>query len=135
MKVRGSRSKAVLREIYDRVFALDEDPATMADELLRKAATYAIRPRSSFLAHVDNGRIPIHNNDTERDLRHVVTGRKNWLTFASERGGLVAGRLYSLLMSCKLAEVNVETDGGTSGTGNRNLASQADHRSPRRLST
>ena len=30
------------------------------------------------------------------------------MTFASERGGQVAGRLYSLVMSCKLAEINVE---------------------------
>lgn len=38
----------------------------------------------------------------------MVTGRKNWMTFASEKGGHVAARLYSLVMSCKLAEVNVE---------------------------
>jgi len=37
-----------------------------------------------------------------------VTGRKNWLTFGSERGGRVAGRLYSLVMSAKLARINVE---------------------------
>ena len=30
------------------------------------------------------------------------------MTFASEKGGHVAARLYSLVMSCKLAEVNVE---------------------------
>ena len=47
---------------------------------------------TSLMAHLDNGRIPIHNNDTERDLRHVVIGRKNWMTFGSERGGVVAGR-------------------------------------------
>ena len=48
-----------------------------------------------------------HNNDTERDLRHVVTGRKNWLIFKSQRGGDVAGRIFSLVMSSKLAGINV----------------------------
>ncbi|MEN8184801.1 MAG: IS66 family transposase [Myxococcota bacterium] len=108
-RIRGRRSKAVLRGLYEIVFALQDDPATQSNEQLRKAVTYVIRQRDPLLAHLDNGRIPIHNNDTERDLRHVVTGRKNWMTFGSERGGLVAGRLYSLVMSAKLAGINVET--------------------------
>lgn len=43
----------------------------------------------------------LSNNDSERDLRHVVVGRNNWLIFASPRGGKVACRLYSLVLSCK----------------------------------
>ena len=109
LAVRARRSKAVLRELYEIVFALQEDPSTAASEQLRKAVNYTVNQRMPLLAHLDDGRVPIHNNDTERDLRHVVTGRKNWLTFASERGGHVAARLYSLVMSCKLADVNVET--------------------------
>ena len=44
----------------------------------------------------------------ERDLRHVVTGRKNWLVFGSERGGEVACRLYSLMLSCRQNGVDPE---------------------------
>ena len=106
--VRTRRSKTVLRDFYEIVFALQEDPATQASDHLSKAVKYAINQRKPLLAHLDDGRLPIHNNDTERDLRHVVTGRKNWLTLASEKGGHVAARLYSLVMSCKLAKVNVE---------------------------
>lgn len=108
LKIRRRRSKVVLRDLYEIAFVLQDDPATQSNEQLRKAITYVIRQRDPLLAHLDNGRIPIHNNDTERDLRHVVTGRKNWMTLASERGGLVAGRLYSLVMSAKLAGINVE---------------------------
>ncbi len=106
--VRSRRSKAVLHGLYEIVFGLQEDPATAGNELLRKAVSYAIRQRNPLLAHLDDGRLPIHNNDTERDLRHVVTGRKNWMTLASEKGGNVAARLYSIVLSCKLAKVNVE---------------------------
>ena len=45
----------------------------------------------------------------ERDLRHVAIGRKNWLIFANERGGAVASRIYSLMLSCKEAEVDPES--------------------------
>ena len=106
--VRPRRSKVVLLKLYEVIFALDEDPTTKGHDLLVKAVRYAINQRNPLLAHLDNGRLPIHNNDTERDLRHVVTGRKNWLIFASEKGGRVAANLYSLVMSGKLARINVE---------------------------
>jgi len=108
LKVRERRSKPIFRRLYDLVFALDEDPATQSNETMRSAVRYWINQRKGLLAHLENGRIPIHNNDTERDIRHVVIGRKNWMTFASQRGGEVAGRLYSLVASCKLNGVNVE---------------------------
>ncbi len=41
-------------------------------------------------------------------MRHVVTGRKNWLVFASPKGGEVACRLISLMLSCRQNGVNPE---------------------------
>ena len=103
--VRDRLSRRVLRGIYDVAFALDEDPTVAGGSKLRTAVTYLINQREPLTALLRDPRIPIHNNDTERDLRHIVTGRKNWLIFGSPRGGEVAGRLYSLVMSCKIAGV------------------------------
>ena len=108
MRVRDRLSRRVLQQIYEVGFALDEDPTVTQGSLLQKAATYLINQRVPLTALLRFGKIPIHNNDTERDIRHVVTGRKNWLLFGSERGGEVAARLYSLVMSCKLNGVDVE---------------------------
>ena len=107
LEVRGRLSRRVLKEAYEVIFALDEDPKVTSGSQLGKAVKYAINQRGPLTALLRHGEIPIHNNDTERDLRHVVTGRKNWLIFGSQRGGEVAGRLYSLVMSSKLAGVNV----------------------------
>ncbi len=52
--------------------------------------------------------LPIQNTDEERDLRHLAVGRKNWLVFGSQRGGDVACRLYSLVLSCKQAGIDPE---------------------------
>ncbi|MEM8760712.1 MAG: transposase, partial [Pseudomonadota bacterium] len=65
--------------------------------------------KAPLLAHLEHGEIPIHNNDTERDLRHVVVGKKNWQMFGAKRGGEVAGRLYSLAISCKLNGIDVQS--------------------------
>ncbi|MCD0457920.1 IS66 family transposase, partial [Roseiconus lacunae] len=39
------------------------------------------------------------NNDTERDLRRLTVGRKNWLFIGSEASGDVSARLYTLTAS------------------------------------
>lgn len=38
---------------------------------------------------------------SERALRRVVTGRKNWLFCGSDEGGRRAAILYSLVATCK----------------------------------
>ena len=51
------------------------------------------------MAYVSDGRLPMHNNDTERDLRRLTIGRKNWLFFGSAAGGEVAAILYTIIGS------------------------------------
>ena len=55
---------------------------------------------SSAPAHVDGGPGRLAD-ESERDLRHLAVGRNNWLLFGSQRGGEMACRLSSLLLSCK----------------------------------
>ena len=52
--------------------------------------------------------MPVSVSHTERDLRRVAVGRKNWMIFGSQRGREVAARLYSLALSCKLNGVDVQ---------------------------
>ena len=54
---------------------------------------------------LDDPRVPIDNNATERALRGVVVGRKNHYGSKSRRGTEVAAVFYSLLESAKLAGV------------------------------
>jgi len=108
LRERQLRSKPVLERLYDIAFTLDEDASVSRGSRLQKAVTYLINQRASLMAHLECGEIPIHNNDTERDLRHAAVGRKNWMIFGSQRGGEVAARLYSLVLSCKLNSVDVQ---------------------------
>jgi len=105
---RTERSHLILKQLFDEAFALDADASVARGSRLQKAVTYLINQRAALLAHLKHGEIPIHNNDTERDLRHVAVGRKNWMIFGSQRGGEVAARLYALALSCKLNGVDVQ---------------------------
>ena len=57
---------------------------------------------------MDRPALPNHNNDAGRTLRHCVVGRKNYMIFGSPKGGAVAARLYSLILSCHAKGANPE---------------------------
>ena len=82
--------------------------STLPKSKLGKALGYLESQSKSLAAFLADPRLPIHNNDSERDLRHLAIGRKNWLVFGSQRGGEVACRLYSLMLSCKQCGANPE---------------------------
>jgi transposase len=66
-----------------------------------EAIAYA---RSNWIAlnrYLESGAIDIDNNASERALRTVALGRKNWLFAGSDAGGKTAATLISLCMTCK----------------------------------
>ena len=98
---REEHSKSVVDAIYREAERLDGLRSTVPKGKLGKAIGYLMSQQRALLAFLDDPQLPIHNNDAERDLRHLAVGRKNWLVFGSQRGGEVACRLYSLVLSCK----------------------------------
>ena len=54
---------------------------------------------------LDDARVPLDNNATERGLRGMVVGRKNHYGSRSQRGREVAALFYSLIESAKLCGV------------------------------
>ena len=51
------------------------------------------------------GTIPF-NNAAERGLRGIALGRKSWLFCGSDRGGQRAAAMYSLVITCKMNDVD-----------------------------
>lgn len=106
--VRGRHAAALVSRIHAEARALAQARSTLPKSQLGKALAYLESQRAPLAVFLADPRLPIHNNDSERDLRHVAVGRKNWLIFASPRGGDVACRLYSLVLSCKQSGVDPE---------------------------
>ena len=55
---------------------------------------------------LDDARIPLDNNATERGIRGPVVGRKNHYGSKSRRGTAVAATFYTVLETAKLAGVD-----------------------------
>ncbi len=77
----------------------------LPESSLGKAIAY-MRGLWPGLTHfLDDARIPLDNNATERGLRGMVVGRKNHYGSRSQRGTEVAALFYSLIESAKLCGV------------------------------
>lgn len=76
--------------------------------LLRTALGYAHRQRGPLTRFFDDGRLKLTNNQSERELRRVATGRKAWLFVGSDDHGQAAGNLLSLVASARLHQLDPE---------------------------
>jgi transposase len=81
------------------------DLEVLPQSSLGRAMRYMIDHWSGLVRFLEDPRIPLSNNHTERAERGPVVGRKNFGGCKSERGLEVAALFYSLLGSAKLAGV------------------------------
>ena len=73
---------------------------------LGAAIHYALERKASLERFLDDPRIPMDNNQSERDLRHVVIGRKNWNFAGSYEGAQRLATFFTLMQSCKRVKLN-----------------------------
>jgi transposase len=76
-------------------YALDDSP-------LDHALTYALNQEDALRRFLDDGRLPLHNNSSELELRREAIGRKNWLFVGSDVGAVANTTLVTLLASCRI---------------------------------
>ena len=100
LDVRQKEAKPILAEIKT---VLDEyKNQVLPKNPMGKAITYALNQWKALNRYVENPILDIDNNISERILRMVVIGRKNYMFAGSEAGAWRAAIIYSLVASCKL---------------------------------
>ena len=77
------------------VDALDDTP-------LARGIGYARNQRQALERFLEDGRLPIHNNASEGQLRRQAVGRNNWTFLGSDEGGETNATFVSLLASCQM---------------------------------
>lgn len=73
---------------------------------LAKACYYAINRWTSLQRFLEDGRLPLDNTASERALRQVAVGRKNYLFAGSDQGGERAAIAYTVIGTCMLAGID-----------------------------
>jgi transposase len=80
--------------------------ATLKTLSIGSAAAYVIANWDRLTRFVEDARIPLDNNATERAIRGPVVGRRNHFGSKSKRGTEVAAVFYTLLETAKLCGVD-----------------------------
>jgi transposase len=95
------------RPIVDRFFSWCDDswPTLLENTPIFDGVRYARNQRQGLTRFLEDGRLPIHNNVSELNLRRQAVGRKNWLFVGSDNGGHTNALFTSLLASCRMLDV------------------------------
>lgn len=94
------------RRLMDELHVLLDGLEVIPDDGVDKAIKYAAERWTALTRFLDDPRIPLDNNASERALRGPVVGRKNHYGSRSLRGTEVAALFYTLIESAKLNAVD-----------------------------
>lgn len=99
-RIRQSRSKPILDGLHQWMQAQrTKVPNGVATA---KALDYSLKRWAALTRYLDDGSVPIDNNQVENLIRPWALGRKNWLFAGSLRSGRRAAAIMSLIQSAKL---------------------------------
>jgi transposase len=79
----------------------------MPKELFGQALTYLRNQFDHLLVYLDDGLMPIDNNETEQLMKQVALGRKNWMFIGSVAAGYRAADLMSLVSSAHRNDLDI----------------------------
>jgi transposase len=98
-ELRLNRSKPILDAIHAWLEA--EQPKVLPKSPIGEAIGYALNHWNALIRPLEAGFLEIDNGASERAMKPVALGRKNWLFAGSDEGGRTAATLMSLCTTCK----------------------------------
>lgn len=101
--VRRHKSRPIVERFFswcqaERERVLDETP-------IKQAIGYALNQRTALERFLQDGRLPLSNNISERELRREVVGRKNWLFVGTDEAGEVNADFVTLIASSAMHKI------------------------------
>lgn len=105
-RYRVENAKPVVENLFARAEAQLAEGAFLPTNPLTKALGYLLERRSGLEVYLSDPEVPIDTNHLERALRVIPMGRKNFLFAWTEVGAKYVGILQSLLVTCRLHDIN-----------------------------
>lgn len=96
--------------LMDSFFAWARDAVRLAPTRTHasRALGYALNQEQELRRVLLDGRLPMDNTRSERALRKIVVGRKNWMFYGSDTHAEAAAALFTLIASCRLHKIDPE---------------------------
>jgi transposase len=99
LALRQEESKPLLDKI--KVCTEDWSLEVLPRSSVGKAVTYMRNQWKPLTRFLEDPQLQLDNNASERAMRHVVLGRKNWTFAGSAEGGHRAAKIYSIIATCQ----------------------------------
>jgi transposase len=103
-ELRSKRSRPILDAI--RTWLDAQQPGVLPKSPIGEAIGYALNHWGALIRPLEAGFLEIDNGASERALKPVAIGRKNWLFAGSDGGGETAAVLMSLCTTCKELKID-----------------------------
>jgi transposase len=104
-QARQMQAKPILAEF--KQWLLTQQKTVLPKSPLGKAIFYSINHWYSLNQYINDGRLEIDNNRSERAIKPFVIGRKNWLFNTSTKGADASSILFSIVQTCKEHNIDV----------------------------
>ena len=106
---RQTHTRAVVETFWRWCREQCHRPELLPKSPMAKALSYAQERRAGLEVFLDDPEVAIDTNHLERALRPIPLGKRNWLFTSSEVGAKRVGIIQSLLVTCRLHEVDAYT--------------------------
>ncbi len=104
LRIRQEQSAPLIEQIHH--WLKEQQNQTRPKSPLGKAVAYTIDQWEALQVFLTDASVPLDNNHAERMLRRIALGRKNSLFVGSDLNGQDYAVNMSLVMSCRLNDVD-----------------------------
>ena len=97
--MRLTHSRPVVDEFY--AWLNYQRPRVLPKSAFGQAIAYCLNQWPKLMAFLQDGRLELSNNRSERSIKPFVIGRKNWLFSNTPRGASASATIYSIVETAK----------------------------------
>ena len=95
------------KELFNDFLEFCEKSDALPKSLTGKAVSYVINQKENLKRYLEDERLELTNNRAERAVKPFVIGRKNWLFSNTTQGADSSARIYSMIETAKMNNLNV----------------------------
>jgi len=98
-EMRLTHSRPLVDEFY--AWLNYQRPRVLPKSTFGQAIAYCLNQWTKLIAFLQDGRLELSNNRSERSIKPFVLGRKNWLFSNTPRGASASATIYSIVETAK----------------------------------
>lgn len=99
-RIRPEKAAPIINTLHDWMLA--QRDLVPNGSATARALDYSLKRWVALMHYLDEGAVPIDNNQVENQIRPWALGRSNWLSAGSLRSGKRAAAIMSLIQSVRL---------------------------------